>query len=199
MQIIFPDKIFLTGVPGSKWGAVVRPIEGHLPNFNTTDQTPNREFITNEGMHKGAYFGKGMEFEAILDEENLLAPFASKEGTKFLKSHEWAYKLANIQQKYSKDWIMMVYRPDESSFHGWRQAGGFNIPYPKYDAYDYGTEEERDMHEEIVRQNRAILKFGYENDCMWEYPTLDWYQENFGFTWHHQKPLYDVLVTIIRP
>jgi hypothetical protein len=59
-----PNRIFLTGVPGSRWSGIAQTLES-LNGFNTGDRTPAREF-SHSGFtgHKGAYFGKGMEYEA---------------------------------------------------------------------------------------------------------------------------------------
>jgi hypothetical protein len=35
--MILPNKIFLTGVPGSRWSGIAQLIEDNVPGFNTAD------------------------------------------------------------------------------------------------------------------------------------------------------------------
>ena len=58
------DKLFFTGVPGSRWSGIAQTLEA-MPGFNISDRTPEREYTHHQySGHVGAYFGKGMEFEA---------------------------------------------------------------------------------------------------------------------------------------
>ena len=58
-----PQRIFFTGVPGSRWSGIAQVLES-LTGFNTSDRTPERDYTHHEFTgHKGAYFGRGMEFD----------------------------------------------------------------------------------------------------------------------------------------
>jgi hypothetical protein len=185
-----PNRIFFTGVPGSKWSSIAQTIET-LPGMNTTDRTPEREYNHNQySGHKGAYFGYGMEFEANLSyvDQAWSEPNA---GCKLVKSHEWAYQLNNIPG----DWIMLVYRPELVSNAWWHEAGGFNITYPNYEYYiDSAT-----MLYEIQKQNAAILEFAYDKNLTWHRFTNMWIYEQFGEMVPGVQCMKDVLVTIYKP
>lgn len=193
---MLPDKIFFTGVPGSRWSGISQRLET-ISGINTTDRKPDRSrtFDSDKelGAHIGNYFGPEMEFPVSLD--NLDAPYSDPSaGCKILKCHEWAYHLDEIKKRFPKDWIMMVYRPDHQSLAWWFQVGGFDIKYPCYDAYKNSA----NMMAEIIKQNDAILKFGYKHNCQWDYFSPDWTERYFGSRYQEYGDSFDdVLVTLI--
>ena len=165
-----PERVWCTGAPGSRWAGVAAKLEDKCPvNFNTTDRlAPGRERdmcnanftpASPKGFHKGAYFGQGMEFEAIVDGDYVDQAFVDKDhkGCKIIKSHEWAYKLPEIREKYPNDWIWMIYRPDDACFAWWYQLGGFNITYPDYTHY----QNQSRIMSCIKEQNYNMLNFSY--------------------------------------
>ena len=90
MKNTLPKYIFFTGVPGSRWSGIAQEIKQDA-RYDTSDRAPHRVYTHGEfSGHKDAYFGTGMEFPAILDEENLEEPFTGT-GTRLLMSHEWPY------------------------------------------------------------------------------------------------------------
>jgi hypothetical protein len=137
-----------------------------------------------------------MELEPRLDGAYIDQAWADTGGCKLVKSHDWAYKLSEIKNKFPNDWIMLVYRPDQSSFAWWHEAGGFQIKYPCYDAYA----DSAGMLTEIIRQNQAILEFGCINNCKWNYFNSVWVTENFGHTLNNgdTKIWPDILVSLIK-
>lgn len=190
-----PDRLFFTGVPGSRWSGIAQVLET-VPGFNHTDRTSARKYQHAQfGGHSGAYFGTGMELAAVLDQTHVDSAHAQHWGTRIIKSHEWALKLPEIQTKFPDDWIMLVYRPDLVSYAWWHQAGGFNIKYPNYDAY-HNSET---MLGEISKQNRAMMEFAARSDAVWRYFTADWCEQTFGHRPVISKSWSDVLVTVIRP
>ena len=165
-----------------------------MSGMNTSDRTPEREYDHHSYTgHKGAYFGPEMEFEPILDGDYIDQAWLKPEGCKLIKSHEWSYYLGEIREKFSDDWIMMIYRPDMVSYAWWHEAGGFQIQYPNYSAY----KNSGNMLSEIMKQNSCILEFGRLNKCKWEYFTSDWIRENFGQDIVVEKTFSDILVTLI--
>ena len=98
-----PERIFFTGVPGSRWSGIAREIksEGH---YNCTDRAPHRAYKHhNKVGHTEAYYGTGMEFDVSLDRANLDAPYSSWDnsfGCKLHMSHEWVYCFREIQYAY---------------------------------------------------------------------------------------------------
>lgn len=166
-----------------------------MSGMNISDRTVEREYVHHSYTgHKGAYFGSGMEFEPILDPDYIDQAWTESLGCKLVKSHEWSYYLDDIQEKFPDDWIMMVYRPDMSSYAWWHEAGGFQIKYPDYTSYQNSAI----MMSEIMKQNTSILRFGMLNMCKWEYFTPSWIHENFGQNIVVNNQFSDILVTIIN-
>ena len=158
------NRIFLTGVPGSRWSGIAQEIE--TKDFNTSDRTPERTYTHNKySGHVGAYYGTGMEFPAILDTKNLDLPYLKSKKTKLHKSHEWSLMLDDIVEWYHRAGIILIYRPNEAALKWWLEAGGFDIKYPNYDYYV----DEDTMMTHIEKQNDAILKFAHKHKLTWEH------------------------------
>ena len=190
-----PNRLFFTGVPGSRWSGISQNLE-LLDGINTSDQTFDREY-DHHGFtgHKGAYFGTGMEFEPVLNEDYIDGAWKYPDvGCKIVKSHEWAYHLNSISEFFPDDWIMMVYRPEMSSYAWWHEAGGFGIQYPDYSYYQNSSI----MMAEIIQQNAEILEFGRKMGCTWNYFTSDWVFDNFGQRITVKDTKSDILVTLIN-
>jgi hypothetical protein len=189
-----PNRVFFTGVPGSRWSGIAQHLEQN-PGFNTTDRTPERDYTHHAYTgHKGAYFGRDMEFEARLDPVYIDQAWTESGGTKLVKSHDWAYKLLSVETMFPSDWIVMVYRPDMSSYAWWHEAGGFQIQYPCYDAYKNSAT----MLAEIMEQNRLILEFAYNKRAQWSHFTADWVEQTFGHRVKITVPCSDILITVIK-
>jgi hypothetical protein len=189
-----PNRVFFTGVPGSRWSGIAQHLES-IPGFNTSDRTPARDYSHHSfSGHKGAYFGREMESEAMLDPDYIDRVWTESTGTRLVKSHDWAYKLNSVQRIFPNDWIMLVYRPDMSSYAWWHEAGGFQIAYPSYAAYKNSTT----MLAEIVEQNRLILEFAYQHQAQWNYFTSRWIEQTFGHSIEVNMPCSDILVTVIK-
>lgn len=188
-----PNRIFFTGVPGSRWSGIAQTLET-MSGMNISDRTAEREYDHHSYTgHKGAYFGPEMEFEPILDSDYIDQAWSDSQGCKLVKSHEWAYDLNQIKTKFPNDWIMMVYRPDMISYAWWHEAGGFQIKYPNYTSYQNSAM----MMSEIMKQNFEILNFGMLNGCKWEYFTSSWIKNNFNQEIVVSKTFPDILITLI--
>ena len=191
---MLPNRIFFTGVPGSRWSGIAQVLES-LDGFNTSDRTPERDYTHHEFTgHKGAYFGQGMELEPWLHSQHIDTAHTDLSGTRLIKSHDWAYKLSEIEQTFPKDWIMVVYRPDLASYAWWHEAGGFQIKYPCYDAYKDST----NMLSEITKQNKAILEYAHGRNATWHYFNEQWVADTFGQSVKLDKVFTDILVTVIK-
>lgn len=191
---MLPNKIFFTGVPGSRWSGIAQHLET-IPGFNTSDRTHERSYNHNQfSGHKGAYFGRLMEFEAKLDNDYIDQAWEKQQGTKLVKSHDWAYSLDRIKIHFPNDWIMLVYRPDESSFNWWKQAGGWDILYPNYAAYI----NDEIMQREISWQNKSILQFAESKNLIWNEFSSDWVEKEFGYRLDNVTTANDIRVTILK-
>ena len=167
-----------------------------MPYFNTSDRTRQREYFHNGfSGHKGAYFGRMMEFEAKLDSAYLDSAWASNsQGTKLVKSHDWAYSLDKIKSTFPNDWIMLVYRDNTASFKWWKEAGGWAIKYPSYRAY----QNDVIMTREIDWQNAAIQKFAKDYNLQWDTFNSTWIKEHFGKDVNVERTWPDIFVTILK-
>jgi hypothetical protein len=189
-----PERIFFTGVPGSRWSGIAQILES-IKGFNTTDRSHERSYLHNGFTgHKGAYFGRLMEFEAKLDADYINTAWKSTVGTKLVKSHDWAYSLHRIRLNFPSDWIVLVHRPDAESFDWWKSAGGFDISYPSYAAY----QNDLIMKREISWQNQAILKFAKENSLTWNNFTSEWIMAQFGQPVADVNVASDIRVAILK-
>lgn len=209
MENKLPNRVFCTGTMGSRWSYIIQMLET-MEGVNISDRTvANREWhnahlekVTPDRNpdkikftgHKGTYFGRGMEFEAVLSQSNIDSPWPMNEGTKFIKSHEWAYQLDDIKLAYPDAWILMVYRPDLDSFAWWHQVGGFSIDYPKYGA----LEDHTNVFCEVVQQNKRMLEFSTKYDCTWNHFTNRWVERNFGVPCEPVDTPKNVLVTLVK-
>ena len=192
--MILPNRIFFTGVPGSRWSGIAQQLET-LNGFNTSDRTSSRDYSHHQFTgHKGAYFGRGMELESYLDPTYIDAAWTETGGCRIVKSHDYAYKLQTISEVFPDDWIMLVYRPDMVSYAWWHEAGGFQIKYPCYDDYKDST----NMLSEITKQNKAILEYAYKRNATWHYFNEQWILDTFGQTIKLDKVFSDILVTVIK-
>ncbi len=194
--MILPEHIFFTGVPGSHWSAIAQDLE-KIPGFNTTDHSPDREYSpTAYTGHKGAYFGPGMEFQDYLNLDYINSAWQPNSvGCKIVKSHEWSRQLNSITETFPDDWIMLVYRPDMSSFAWWHEAGGFTgIKYPDYSHYKNSA----GMFAAITQQNHAILEFAREKDLIWRHYSRLWLIENIGYGLDIKLQPADILVTLYK-
>lgn len=194
---MLPDRIFFTGVPGSRWSGIAQILES-IPGFNISDRTAERTYAHHSYTgHVGAYFGWGMEFEPLIDfvgKNYIDQAWTEPGGCRLVKSHQWPDKFNEIEKHYPNDWIMMVYRPDMSSFAWWHEAGGFQIQYPSYKWY----QDEADMLHEISRNNKLMLAYACNKKARWEYFTSEWLHEHFGHWVNVPKVYPDILVTIIK-
>jgi hypothetical protein len=194
---MLPNRIFFTGVPGSRWSGIAQTLET-IPGFNTSDRTPERTYDHHSySGHKGAYFGWKMEFDPLINwvgPEHIDQAWIEPGGCRLVKSHQWPDKFDEIERHYPDDWIMLVYRPDMTSFAWWHEAGGFQIKYPSYQWY----QDEADMLHEISRNNKLMLEYACKKNASWEYFTTDWVKENFGADIEIPTVHSDILVTIIK-
>mgnify|MGYP000704687686 CR=1 FL=1 len=190
---MLPSKIFLTGVPGSRWSGIAQVIE-QLDGMNISDRNADREYSHSlYSGHKGAYFGPGMEFEPRLDEDYINSAWADSAGCKVVKSHEWSEMLPDIHKAFPEDWIMLVHRQHKPSLEWWLEAGGYNISYPDYTAYN-------NMEATIKNQNKSILAWVFKQNCKLERFTPFWIESQFGQSIDFEYSKYeDIFVTLWKP
>jgi len=191
---MLPNRIFLTGVPGSRWSGIAQTLES-IPGFYSTVRTPERTYSHHSYTgHQGAYFGPGMELECLLSADYIDSAWTQSAGTKLVKSHDWAYMLPKVAHHFPDDWIMLVYRPDMASYAWWHEAGGFQIKYPCYDAY----KDSMGMLAAITKQNQCILEYAHSRNATWHHFTSEWVESTFGHKVEIKKTFPDILVTVFK-
>jgi hypothetical protein len=200
-RLMLPGKIFITGAPGSLWNGVTQALENNLSEINTSDRNNNRVFnhhggIANAtgGSNIGAYFGTGCEFNCDLNEANLREPYANTDGTLVLKSHDWAFKLAEIKQTYPNAWIILCMRDTLKCYNWWLHGGGLSISYPDYSKYL----SNENMKEYISSTNKLLMDFACTHNLTWQHPTSSWFEQQFGVALNSMKPPNEFLVTIYK-
>lgn len=194
--VALPEFIFFSGAPGSRWSGIAQIVERH-PGIDTSDRRTEREY-RHSGFsgHVGAYFGPGMEFDAVLDSQYLRTAWDTDgSGTKVLKSHHWTYCLEDIAERFPSAWIMLVWRDDEACSKWWDEAGGFEIRYPSYSWYENSVK----MDEEIRNQNRCILEFAARRESSWSPFDADWVGKQFGIEVVVPDVYGNIYVTLYKP
>jgi len=193
MMMQLPNRIFLSGAPGSRWSGIAQVLES-IHGFNTSDRTPGREYYHGAySGHVGAYFGPGMEFEPCLVADYIDSAWSKPGGCRVVKSHEWCEMLQDVHTTFPKDWIMLVYRQHKPSLEWWLEAGGYSITYPDYTAYS-------NMPSIIKRQNQAIMRWVFEHSCKLERFTPSWVKREFDQNIDFDSAKYeDVFVTLWKP
>jgi hypothetical protein len=173
----FPELIFVTGVIGSMWTALIENVQ-ESGEFNITDRNSSRQFVHHGKIrHLGVFFGRDQEYKCNLDYANLVAPFRDKDGSKIVKAHEWALMLDEIKEKYPSSWIWLIYRPNDVALNWWNKAGGHDIVHP---INGCGPKNFYDSQHEVAKQNEAIMEFGLKHNAVWYHNTPKFYQEVFG-------------------
>lgn len=179
-MIQLPDKIFVTGAPGSKWTSVTHLVET-CAQANLTDRNPNRHYDHHVFQgHHGAYFGlpfRKYEFDVKTDSDYVNSAWAEPDRPgKFVKGHDWGYMLDDLKAESQGNWLLMIMRNDVDCFGWWNNHGGFVTKYPSYESY----ENSAGMMAEIMKLNDRYSRFAQKHDQKWEYFSPRWIKENFG-------------------
>tara|TARA_B100000123_G_C25722348_1_gene425202 strand:- start:168 stop:806 length:639 start_codon:yes stop_codon:yes gene_type:complete len=200
------DYTFLTGAPGSRWSGIGQIITENF-NYNTEDETDWRVYRHGDfSGHTGSYFGPSMElghdFHRLetrygndITEFKLECDRAfdgKGTGTKMIKCHQFAYNLDWLYNNVPNSNILLVQRGNKECFDWWKQAGGWDITYPKYDWYM----DDHHMQHYIEAENLLANLFVDE----WSNFTEEWITDNFG---KHSikldmKKYHDVKVCLVR-
>jgi len=190
ITMTLPDKIFITGAPGSKWTSVTHLLET-TPGANTSDRTSERHYDHNVFQgHHGAYFAlphRNYEFDVSTDNSYINSAYSCPDTPgKFVKGHDWAYVLDDLAEKQKGNWLIIVQRNDLDCYTWWNHHGGFKVEYPSYETYF----PDAVMMGEIMKLNDIYSRFAQKRDARWEYFSPRWVKENFG----HQLTADDMLV-----
>ena len=201
-NIILPKRIFCTGVPGSRWSGITQRLYKH-PLFNKTDVNLKRSYDRinqlgelEKNFHTGTYFEHNTSLPVSLETLLLDLSYSTPDdGTMLHRSHQYAYMLDDIKQKYPDDWIWLIYRPDLASYAWWGECGGFKISYPDYSYY----KDAQTMFGEITKQNAAMLTWAHKHNLPWYPLTKHWEQQHFGYLKQPAKEYSDILCCLYKP
>lgn len=175
---------FLVGAPGSRWSGIGQTIAKTF-NYNTSDENQTRVYTHgNFSGHKGAYWGPGMELgnnfhrTSTLKVQDFLnecdRAFEDNKKPMMIKCHQFAHNLDWLHQIPNSN-ILLVRRTNEQCFEWWKQAGGWNITYPKYDWY----KDDANMKLQIELENTNADMFVKKHSKWYDYDK-SWITENFG-------------------
>ncbi len=193
---MLPNNLFFTGAPGSRWSGISQILESS-GKFNISDRSINRQYTHSQySGHEGAYFGKQMEFEPILELEYLNLPWAKQSILpKIYKSHDWAYNLEEVSEfaLRTNSWLLLVYRETRKCYDWWHAAGGFSIAYPNYTWY----KDSDNMRKQIAIQNSNILQFVAKRQLEFQQFGAEWCAKEFGVSVTVDSEKYsDIMVAI---
>lgn len=170
--------IFLTGVPGSRWGRLERMLYNACPGL--IDMSSNISYLQDMPTHGtqhiytfwGPYHQHGDGFDRLdlLGPEEVMRQIESaydpdQEGWRIIRCHWFSYQLDWIVENLPDVDIMLVFREPEMSYRWWHESGGWDINYPNY-AW-FGTDE--NLKREIMTQTKLMHKFVKEKNLKIDY------------------------------
>lgn len=172
--------LFLTGVPGSRWGRLERMLYKAAPGL--VDMSSNLNYLQDNPEHGtqhvytfwGPYHQHGDEFDqlSLLGPERIMAEIESAysehnapEPLRIIRCHWFAYQLDWIAENLPEVDIMMVMREPEMSFRWWIESGGWDINYPSYKWFSTSEVLKR----EIMTQTKLMQKFIKERGLTIDY------------------------------
>ena len=171
--------IFLTGVPGSRWGRLERMLYDAAPGL--VDVSCSQKYLQDMPGHGtqhvytfwGPYHqhGDGFDQLSLLGPDRIMAeieqaynPDASG-SLRIVRCHWFSYQLDWIAQHMPWIDIMMVMREPEMSYRWWHESGGWDISYPNYKWY--GSDEV--LRRQITVETKLMQKFISERGLTIDY------------------------------
>lgn len=193
--------VLCTGAPGSAWSMICQRMRLQLPNYDMTDQSPDRmykmpiehtkDYQVNDDSwksytHNGAYFGPHHEFGNWFDDlsnhskeefiTECLKPFSDDTQVyKQCKSHWFAYNLDWIWENCKGHDLLLVWREAQASKEWWYHMGGWAIYYPIYKWY----ENDERMWEKMQEETNCIWNFAEKHNLTWDNYSTNWVTERF--------------------
>jgi len=192
--------VFLTGVPGSRWGRLEWILRD---NSNIVDQSswlPHNQDRPDNGTehyHRfyGPYHNYGEQFDQLhlLGARGVLAEIERSYGKpershkiRFVRSHWFAYQLDWIKENLPQVDILMMMREPQQALNWWLESGGWDIEYPNYQWYN----NTNNMRRQIMIENACMEKFIRDNNLKLNYPvseTPNWISTNWP-EWEKHLP-----------
>lgn len=193
--------IFLTGVPGSRWGRIeemmyqVSDLVDTSCKFNHQHDNPK-----NGTTHIYTFWGPYHEHGDQFDRLDLLGPERVMQiideayddddprPIRIIRCHWFAYQLDWIKENMPWVDILMAIRDPEMAMRWWHKSGGWDITYPNYKWFS--TSEV--LNREIMTQHKLMVKFMRENKLSQKFnlsKANEWFAENMPEYTEFQKPI----------
>lgn len=168
--------IFLTGVPGSRWGRLEAMLYRALPGYvDTSCKKPYQQDRPTHGtQHIYTFWGPFHQHGENFDRLDLLGPervMAEIDAAyddndagevRIIRCHWFAYQLDWIAENMPWVDILMVLREPELSYRWWHESGGWDISYPNYKWYSNDEVLKRQIFQETRLMDKFIAEQGLE-------------------------------------
>ncbi len=168
------QRIWLCGIPGSKWSGIDIQLRQILP-CDRTDETADKvqyhraiDPLDKNNGHRGSYWGPGMGCGEEWVDFNYLKPHKILDdidnvfhgtGYKIIKSHFFArhFNLDYIWNHFPGDYIIFVYREPQKSFAWWSEVMDFAPDH--YPDYRPGYTDYNTMRNLLWKESAKIIDF----------------------------------------
>jgi hypothetical protein len=160
--------VFLTGVPGSRWGRPENMIYEQADIIDISCRWPHQQDNPKHGTrHIYTFWGPFHEHGEQFDRLDLLGPGEvmrqidavyddnDPRPYRIIRCHWFSYQLDWIAEHMPWIDILMVFREPEMSYRWWIQSGGWDISYPNYTWYS----NDAVMKRQIMIEHKLMLKF----------------------------------------
>lgn len=204
--------VFLTGVPGSRWGRLEWIVRDNSPIVDQSSWLQhNQDRPENGTEHYHRFYGPYHNYGEMFDVMHLIGPDAvmreiersyskpqPKHKIRFVRCHWFAYQLDWIKENLPEVDILMMMREPQQSLDWWLESGGWDIQYPNYQWYN----NSHNMRRQIMIENACMEKFIRENDLKMNYPvaeTPQWIKANWPELLKHLPNNHTYHEYLIKP
>ena len=178
--------IFLTGVPGSRWGRIENMLYKTCDIVDTSCKLPYHQDLPSHGTQHiytfwGPYHqhGEGFDRLDLLGPERVMAEIDAAyddnddRPVRIIRCHWFSYQLDWIAENMPWVDILMVLREPEMSYRWWHESGGWDISYPNYTWYGSDTvvrrqiDVETKLMVEFIREQGLRIDFNLSQPEKW--------------------------------
>jgi hypothetical protein len=192
-------RVWMTGIPGSRWSGVYNRLVTLTNYFDRSDETlENIHFHKNAKAtilrhpdtekflgHKGTYWSQtsGTEhWEDItkLSREEIVSDLSTVytgDNTPIIRNHCFLRhnSIEFLAKTFPDDILMMVWRPAKTSLSWWTDIMEWDDTYPDYSKiYSYDT-----FSASVQDEGQYMADIAIMNDIMFEKHDIHWYEKYF--------------------
>lgn len=174
--------IFLTGVPGSRWGRIEQMMYQNADIIDVSCKQNHQQNDPGQGTsHIYTFWGPYHEHGDGFDRLDLLGPNEvmrqidqayhplDSRPVRIIRCHWFAYQLDWIAKNMPWVDILLAFREPEMSYRWWHESGGWDISYPTYEWFGTDTVLKR----EIMTQHKLMIKFMRERGLSQTFSLAD--------------------------